>query len=84
METKNAPKIENTKSKNSSKKSVELLSFRDRYKDGNRFIEHSLVFETDLNDVTDSTHITTVGWERNEKNQLLPKIVCLTIPHNKI
>ena len=42
------------------------------------------MFETDLNDVTDSTHITTVGWERNEKNQLLPKIVCLTISHSKI
>ena len=41
-----------------------------------RNIEHSLIFDINLMaDVTQSTPITTVGWERNEKNNLIPKIV---------
>ena len=41
-----------------------------------RNIEHSLIFDINLmTDVTQATPITTVGWERNEKNNLIPKIV---------
>lgn len=28
-----------------------------------------------MTDLTQATPITTVGWERNEKNNLIPKIV---------
>ena len=62
--------------KNLSKKTVEIFAFRDRYKNGVRNIEHSLIFDINLmTDVTQATSITTVGWERNEKNNLIPKIV---------
>lgn len=64
-------------SKNQSRKTVEILSFRDRYKNGVRTVDHSLVFEIELNHIDDvtTTQLTTTGWERNEKNQLIPKIV---------
>jgi hypothetical protein len=67
--------LENKK-KNLSKKTIEIFAFRDRYKKGVRNIEHSLIFDINLmTDVTQATPITTVGWERNEKNNLIPKIV---------
>ena len=56
-------------------KTLEVLSFRDRHKNGIRSVEHSLLLEIGLNDVTPASPVTTVGWERNEKNNLMPRIV---------
>ena len=44
--------LENKK-KNLSKKTIEIFAFRDRYKNGVRNIEHSLIF--DINLMTDVT-----------------------------
>lgn len=60
-----------------SKKIVEILSFRDRYKNGVRNTEESIIFRVELNDFKGETNIATsiIGWERNEKNQLQPRLV---------
>ena len=59
-------------------RTVEVLSFRDQYKNGTRNISNSIVFTIELNDVTcENAHIdkSIIGWERNEKNLLQPKVV---------
>ena len=63
-----------------TQRTIEVLSFKDQYKNGLRSIENSLVFTVVLNDVNKSQEdspieTTIIGWERNEKNQLQPRIV---------
>lgn len=56
-----------------------MLSFRDQYQSGNRKIDNSLVYEIELPAVSaadvNEERVNTVGWERNEKNQLHPRVV---------
>jgi len=56
---------------------VEVLSFRDQYHSGSRKIDNSLVYEIELAQLSaqDEERVNTVGWERNEKNQLHPRVV---------
>lgn len=58
---------------------VEVLSFRDQYQSGNRKTENSLVYTIELvvvnADAAVDERISTIGWERNEKNQLHPRVV---------
>ena len=55
---------------------MEILSFRDRFKSGHRTIESSLVFTIEPINISESEEkVTTIGWERNEKNQLHPRVV---------
>lgn len=55
---------------------MEILSFRDRFKSGHRTIENSLVFTIEPINISESEEkVTTIGWERNEKNQLHPRVV---------
>lgn len=53
---------------------VQVLSFRDQYQSGNRKVDASLVYDIELV-LTDDERVNTVGWERNEKNQLHPRVV---------
>ena len=55
-----------------------MLSFRDQYHHGNRCIDKSLIYEIELvetNGTKEDERINTIGWERNEKNQLHPRVV---------
>ena len=62
---------------------MEILSFRDRYKSGTRTVNNSLIFSIDLIDITSEIDtINTVGWERNEKNQLQPRVVDMSSSMN--
>jgi ubiquitin-like modifier-activating enzyme ATG7 len=55
---------------------VEILSFRDRYKSGTRSIGNSLIFTVELIKISDNDNIgSTIGWEKNEKQVLTPRIV---------
>ena len=59
------------------------MSFRDRFKGGNRTIENSLLFKIERVDISESEErITTIGWERNKKNQLHPRIVDMSSSMN--
>lgn len=62
-------------SNSETKRTIEVLSFRDQYKNGTRSIKNSLVFSVNLNQADQSSDITVIGWERNEKNLLQPKVV---------
>ena len=62
---------------------MEILSFRDRFKSGERSIENSLVLLIEPVNISESEErITTIGWERNKKNQLHPRIVDMSSSMN--
>ena len=70
--------IKKRNSNSEKTRTVEVLSFRDQYKNGSRNISNSIVFTIELNDVScESAHVdkSIIGWERNEKNLLQPKVV---------
>lgn len=57
---------------------MEVLSFRYQYHNGNLRFDNSLIYEIELVEIhgrKEDERINTVGWERNEKNQLHPRIV---------
>lgn len=55
---------------------LEILAFRDRFSGGVRQIEKSLILTIEKININDSNEkIVTIGWERNEKNQLHPRVV---------
>ncbi len=65
-----------------SKQMIEVLSFRDQYKNGIRNTDNSIILTIELNNVNrpmtpQDAHIDTtiIGWERNEKNLLQPRVV---------
>jgi len=61
-----------------SKQIIEVLSFRDQYKNGIRNTDNSIILTIELTNVNRSdAHIDTtiIGWERNEKNSLQPRVV---------
>ena len=65
-----------------SKQIIEVLSFRDQYKNGIRNTDNSIILTIELNNVNrpmtpQDAHIDTtiIGWERNEKNLLQPRVV---------
>jgi ubiquitin-like modifier-activating enzyme ATG7 len=65
-----------SKSKKSpNRPDIEILAFRDRFTNGTRNIGNSLIFSIDPIEIGQDERITTIGWERNEKNQLHPRVV---------
>ncbi len=62
-------------SSNNDVNNIEVLSFRDQYKSGKRSISKSYLFTIELIKINDNDSIGTIGWERNEKNQLAPRVV---------
>jgi ubiquitin-like modifier-activating enzyme ATG7 len=58
---------------------VEVLCFRDRTKDGHRSVMHSIVLSIQsVDDGVFSECPACVGWEKNEKQKLGPRIVDLS------
>ena len=62
-------------SSNSDITTVEVLSFRDRYKNGMRLLENSLILTIELIKINEHDTIGAIGWEKNEKQQLAPRVV---------
>lgn len=72
-----------TKSKSETNKHLEILSFRDRYSSGSRNITNSFILQIEkLNISEKSEKINTIGWERNEKNLLHPRVVDMSSSMN--
>ncbi|CAF0732532.1 unnamed protein product [Brachionus calyciflorus] len=58
------------------KRNLEVISFRDRYHGGARTLDHSLVILVEVFNISeDEEKVNTIGWERNEKSQLHPRVV---------
>ncbi|XP_013397719.1 ubiquitin-like modifier-activating enzyme ATG7 [Lingula anatina] len=58
---------------------VEIVSFRDRISQGSRDIRHSLVFNVQLQSISNLTECPKcVGWEKNAKGKLVPRMVDLS------
>ncbi|XP_061744113.1 ubiquitin-like modifier-activating enzyme ATG7 [Nerophis ophidion] len=58
---------------------VEVLCFRDRTLQGIRSIQHSIIFQVKLPELpTDSTCPKSVGWEKNPKGAMGPRMVNLS------
>jgi ubiquitin-like modifier-activating enzyme ATG7 len=69
--------------KNANRNLFEILSFRDRFKNGERSIENSLVLLIEPVAISETEErMTTIGWERNKKNQLHPRIVDMSSSMN--
>ncbi|KAG1703626.1 Ubiquitin-like modifier-activating enzyme ATG7 [Nymphon striatum] len=61
-------------------KDLEILCFRDQYKEGTRHSENSIVITVHMPKIsleTEST-ISFVGWERNERHKFGPRLVNLS------
>ncbi|CAL8355647.1 unnamed protein product [Gadus morhua 'NCC'] len=58
---------------------VEVLCFRDRTLQGSRSIQHSIIFQVQLPEVPhNSVCPKSVGWEKNAKNAMSPRMVNLS------
>uniref|UniRef100_A0A3Q2TCY0 Ubiquitin-like modifier-activating enzyme ATG7 n=1 Tax=Fundulus heteroclitus TaxID=8078 RepID=A0A3Q2TCY0_FUNHE len=59
---------------------VEVLCFRDRTLQGNRSIQHSVVFQVKLPELPNNSGmcLKSVGWEKNPKGALGPRMVNLS------
>lgn len=61
---------------NQKKRNLEILLFRDRYHNGKRNLDLSLIIEVEIFEIFENEEkINTIGWERNEKNQLHPRMI---------
>ncbi|KAK6176592.1 hypothetical protein SNE40_014847 [Patella caerulea] len=58
--------------------SVNVLCFRDRSRDGVRDISHSLLLNIKLEKLDDQVCPKCVGWEKNERQKLGPRMVNLS------
>nr|AWV66688.1 autophagy-related protein 7 [Brachionus koreanus] len=57
-------------------RNFEIVLFRDRYHGGERKSNLSLIIEVEIFNISENEEkINTIGWERNEKSQLHPRIV---------
>uniref|UniRef100_A0A665UF38 Ubiquitin-like modifier-activating enzyme ATG7 n=1 Tax=Echeneis naucrates TaxID=173247 RepID=A0A665UF38_ECHNA len=58
---------------------VEVLCFRDRTLQGSRSIQHSVIFQVKLPNLSDSSVCPkSVGWEKNSKGAMGPRMVNLS------
>ncbi|KAK3102511.1 hypothetical protein FSP39_011882 [Pinctada imbricata] len=58
---------------------IDVLCLRDRSKDGVRDVSHSLLMSVRMSNVRDLQECPKcVGWEKNEKGKLLPRVVDLS------
>lgn len=58
---------------------VEIICFKDRMKNGVRSVSHSLIFSLKVPSVKGATECPTfVGWEKNERNKMGPRMVNLS------
>ncbi|KAI0214927.1 Ubiquitin-like modifier-activating enzyme ATG7 [Lamellibrachia satsuma] len=58
---------------------VEVICFRDRFKDGNRNVSHSIVMTLHVPSVGNKTECPKcVGWEKNERQKFGPRFVNLS------
>lgn len=55
---------------------LEILLFRDRYHSGTRKFDLSSILEVEVFEILENEEkINTIGWERNEKSQLHPRMI---------
>jgi ubiquitin-like modifier-activating enzyme ATG7 len=59
-----------------------VLLLRDRYKNGIRSIANSLVMTIELFQIDDTDRIGSIGWEKNEKQQMAPRCVDMSMSMN--
>ena len=57
---------------------VEVVCLRDRTKDGRRSILHSIVLKLQMPEISTNTLPKFVGWEKNEKQKIGPRMVDLS------